>query len=480
MITRPGRIRLAMTAAMLLLAMTAVAQTIQITTTSKDLRLALSEQPAVQFSTTAAATAVRIEVDATRRFQEIDGFGASLTDSAAYLLQTKLDATTRERALRALFDAREGIGLTILRQPMGGTDLARTHYTYDDQPRGASDATLAHFSIARDEEVILPALRQALQVQPQIRIIASPWSAPAWMKANDSYFGGRLKAESCQAFADYFVKYAQAYQAAGVPIWAVTLQNEPMFEPKDYMGMAMSAAEQRDIIRDFVGPAFERAGLKTKIMAYDHNWDHPEYAATVLADAGAARYVAGTAYHCYEGQVEAQSKTHDEFPAKDIWETECSGGLWQKDRAFEQTAELVIGTTRNWARSVVLWGLALDPKGNPHAGGCDKCRGVITVDGATKPASFTPTVDYYVLGQASKFVVRGARRIATNEVAVKGLQNVAFQNPDGSIALLVLNEGPAASVTVVSEGRAATVALAANTLTTLRWTPGGAAQAGKQ
>lgn len=450
------------------------AQSIQITTTSGDLRQALSPQPPVTFSAAPSAPAnARIVIDPTQRFQQIDGFGASLTDSAAWLLETRLTAATRQKAMRSLFDFNEGIGLTILRQPMGGTDLARSHYTYDDTPRGKKDPALAHFSIARDEEVILPALREALDVQPVIKIIGTPWSAPAWMKTPESFFGGKLRPENYAAFAQYFVKYIQSYQAAGIPIWAVTLQNEPLYEPTDYMGMKMTAAEQRDVLRDHVGPAFAKAGLTTKIMVYDHNWEHPEYAATVLGDARAAQYAAGTAYHCYEGKVEEQSTTHAQFPDKDIWETECSGGKWQKDRAFSLTAELVIGATRNWARAVVLWGLALDEDGNPHAGGCGTCRGVITVDDKAQPTTFHPTVDYYVLGQASKFVRPGAHRIASSEAL--GLMNVAFENPDGSLALLVLNTGNAATTfTVEWQGRSAAISLDANTLATLVWQPQGA------
>lgn len=448
-----------------------MAQTVHVTTTSADLKQALQSQPELQFAVAPAdAFPLVIEVDATKRFQQIDGFGASLTDSAAWLLETKLDADTRHQAMRALFDRGEGIGLSILRQPMGGSDLAREHYTYDDLPAGSKDFTLAHFSIAHDEAELLPALREALSLNPGLKIIATPWSAPAWMKSSNSLIKGKLNRASYPAFAQYFVKYLEAYRAAGVPIWAVTLQNEPLFQPKDYMGMGMSAEQQKELLRDYVGPAFEKAGLDTKIMVYDHNWDKPSYPATILNDAKAAHYAAGTAYHCYAGNVSAQSLTHTRFPAKDIWETECSGGKWQKDHAFQQTAELVIGTTRNWSRSVVLWGLALDPQGNPHAGGCDTCRGVITVDASTQPAKFEPTVDYYVLGQASKFVVPGAYRIASTDLEAKDLSNVAFLNADGSVVLLVLNKS-AGSVTfdVHSESKTLRYTLTGSTMATFYW-----------
>ena len=443
------------------------AQTIHVSTTTADLKVALQAQKDLRFEgrTPATNAALTIEVDAAQRFQEIDGFGASLTDSAAWLLETKLDATTRQQAMRALFDPKDGIGLSILRQPMGGTDLAREHYSYDDLAKGQKDYALIHFSIARDESVILPALREALAVNPAIKIIGTPWSMPGWMKSSDSLITGSLNPDSYAAFAQYFVKYVEAYKAAGVPIWAITMQNEPLFEPKDYMGLGMKAEQQKVVLRDHLGPAFEKAGLTTRIMVYDHNWSRTEYPATILSDAAAAHFAAGTAYHCYEGTVAGQSLTHDQFPDKDIWETECSGGTWQKD-AFQQTAKLIIGTTRNWSRSVVLWGLALDPSGNPHLGGCGTCRGVITVDGA----KFVPTLDYYALGQVSKFVTPGAHRIASSDMETKGLPNVAFQNPDGSIALLVFNDSNSdKSFEVHNEGKSVNYTLAANALTTLYW-----------
>jgi len=447
------------------------AQTIHVTTTTADLRQALQAQPDLRFGAGAApkqagSSALKIEINPARRFQEIDGFGASLTDSAAWLMETKLDATTRAQAMRALFDAKSGIGLSILRQPMGGTDLARDHYSYDDMPKGQKDYALARFSIVRDEAVILPALREALAVNPGLKVIGSPWSTPGWMKSSDSLITGSLNAGSYAAFAQYFVKYVEGYKAAGVPVWAVTLQNEPLFEPEDYMGLKMEAEQQKVVLRDFVGPAFEKAGLTTKVMVYDHNWSHPEYPATILSDPAAARYAAGTAYHCYEGAVTAQSATHEQFPGKDVWETECSGGTWQGNKAFEQTAKLIIGTTRNWSRSVVLWGLALDPNGNPHAGGCGTCRGILTVDGS----KFVPTLDYYALGQVSKFVAPGAHRIGSSDLEAKGLPNVAFQNTDGSVVLLVLNDcGAAVSFEITSEGKSASYTLGSNTLATLHW-----------
>jgi glucosylceramidase len=248
------------------------------------------------------------------------------------------------------------------------------------------------------------------------------------------------------------------------------MQNEPLFEPTDYMGLGMTAAQQEVVLRDHLGPAFEKVGLTTKVMVYDHNWSHPEYPATILSDPKAARYAAGTAYHCYEGNVSAQSITHDQFPEKDIWETECSGGTWQKENAFQSTAELIIGTTRNWSRSVVLWGLALDPNGNPHRGGCDTCRGVITVDASVQPSKFVPTLDYYALGQVSKFVAPGAHRIASSDLGAKGLPNVAFQNVDGSIALVVLNAGTTAvSFDISSEGKTVSYSLTGGTMATLHW-----------
>jgi glucosylceramidase len=429
----------------------------------------LQEKPPLQFSVS-HAPALTINVSDSTKYQQIDGFGASITDSSAGLLSQKLTAAQRSALFKQLFDTKEGIGLAILRQPMGSSDFSRQDYSYDDMPPGESDPELKHFTIDRDRQYILPVLREALAVNPKLKIIASPWSPPGWMKTSGSMIGGTLLPSSFAPLARYFVRFVQAYEAAGVPIFAVTPQNEPRNIPADYPGMGMTAEEQATFVREYLGPAFRDSHLKTKIMLFDHNWDMVDFPSTILSDPRAAEFSIGTATHCYGGSPEAQTQLHDHFPAKGIWLTECSGGEWQKGNLLVEQARLIIETTRNWAQSVVLWNLALDQNHEPHLGGCKNCRGVVTIDDSTSPATVIPTVDFTALSHASKFVVSGALRIDSISSQQTSLEHVAFRNSDGSIVLLVLNPAATpASFNIAWQGQCATYTLQPNTVVTFRW-----------
>jgi glucosylceramidase len=462
-----------MRAAVLLLsvAAAAAAQSVEVWLTTRDGSAQLAPQPALSLEAGAAVDGFAITVDHTKEFQEIDGFGASLTDSSSWLIHTRLSVDQRKKTMEQLFDPKSGIGLAFIRQPMGASDFARTHYTYSDR-RG-------HFSIAHDEEYILPLLREARALNPSLKVMASPWSAPAWMKSNGSLITGSLRPDAGREFAEYFVKFIRAYESAGVPIYAITPNNEPLYEPSDYPGMKMTAEQQRDWIRDHLGPVFAAAGVKTKIMIYDHNWDRPDYPRTVLSDPQAARYVAGTAWHCYGGDVPAQTQIHNEFPDKGTWETECSGGTWQKGDPLAESAALVIRSARHWARSVVFWNMALDQNNGPNKGGCYTCRGVVTVDHSVTPARVTYNAEYFALGHLSKFVVPGARRIASGPSEASGVENVAFRNPDGSLVLIAMNNGKERTgVHVIASGQRFSYAIPAGALVTFRWTPAGGGRPG--
>jgi glucosylceramidase len=400
-------------------------------------------------------SAPTIAVDPTRAFQRIEGLGASITDSSAHLLARSPD---RDAIMRDLFDPHGGLGLSYLRQPMGASDfVVGPHYTYDDVQAGQTDFSLKHFSIAHDRAEILPLLRQAIRLNPNLKIMATPWSPPAWMKTNDKLVGGRFKDDPrvYDAYARYFVRFIQEYRRAGVPIDAVTLQNEPQNRaPSRYPGMDLRDDEEARLVVA-VGRALRQAGLRTKILGYDHNWAlhpndvgppadpaNPEYAKSLLDNAAARRYLAGTAFHCYSGDPERQSLLHDDYPDEDIYFTECSGAE-SGDRAttFPDTLHwhtrfLTVGAIRNWAKTVITWNLALDPSGGPHNGGCGTCFGVVTIDPATGHA--TPTADYYVLGHVTRFIRPGALRIASTVAG--NAWNVAFRNPDGSIVLVVVND----------------------------------------
>ena len=356
------------------------ASRIEVVQSSEDQRETLQEKPALTFGA-ARTPNLTITVNDAVKYQQIDGFGASLTDSSAWLLWNKLTEAQRKEAMQMLFSPAKGIGLSVLRQPMGASDFALSDYSYDDLPPGQpttqGDPQLQHFSIDHDRAYILPVLREALALNPNLKIIASPWSPPGWMKTSGSMIYGALLPSAYAPFAKYFVRFVQEYEAAGVPIYAITMQNEPLNIPGDYPGMGMTAREQITFLLNDLGPAFRDAHLKTKILAFDHNWDLIEYPLQVLSDAKAAAFAAGSATHCYGGNVTAQNELHERFPDKDIWLTECSGGEWQKGKLLQEQVRLVIGATRNWAKSVVLWNLALDQEHKPFLGGCTNCRGVI-------------------------------------------------------------------------------------------------------
>jgi len=451
-------------AVVLLLVRLASAQAVEVWQTASDLSSQLARQPAGEFVAGAPQSGAAFAIKDSTAYQEIDGFGASLTDSSSWLIYTRLAAPQRSQLMRRLFDRNSGIGLSFIRQPMGASDFAREHYSYS---KASSE-----FSIAHDETYILPLLRQARSINPNLKVMASPWSAPAWMKTTGSLIGGSLRADAAPALAEYFVEFVRAYEAAGIPIYAVTPNNEPLFEPADYPGMNMTAEEQRRFVRDQLGPAFARAGIKSKILTYDHNWDRPDYPRVVLSDPGAAAYVAGTAWHCYGGDVSAQTIIRNEFPDKDVWETECSGGTWQKGTPLAESAHLVIRATRNWARSVVFWNMALDQDNGPYKGGCNTCRGVVTIDHSKTPARIAFNAEYAALGHASKFVLPGARRIESGPDGDAGVEQVAFKNPDHSLVLIALNNGnAAASFDVTWAGKRFSYTIPPGALVTLQWHP---------
>jgi glucosylceramidase len=406
----------------------------------------------------AAGTPV-IEIDPAVSYQQIAGFGAAITDASAYLIQQRMTGPQREVLLRELFGRAQvpgqgqGIGLSFTRLTIGASDFSRRHYSFDDMPAGQSDPQLQHFSIDAQRDTVLPVVKSALAVNPQLKVMASPWSAPGWMKSTDSLVKGTLKPEAFDAFARYLNRYVDAMKLEGVPVSALTLQNEPHFEPGDYPGMRVDPPKRAAFIAGHLGPLLARANPGTAIFDWDHNWDQPESPAAVLADPQAASYVSGIAWHCYAGQSGVQATLHDKFPSKETWFTECSGGGWSPDWAKNLqyfTKSLVIDTTRGWARGVLFWNLALDENDGPHLGGCNDCRGVVTID--SKTGAVTRNVEYYALAHASRFVLPGARRVKSSEASA-GLANVAFRNPDGSTALLVANGEAAARSFVVKVGK---------------------------
>jgi len=409
-----------------------------------------------------------VEIDPARHFQKMHGFGAAMTDASAELL-SGLPEDKRKAIMAELFGrANGGLGLSFTRLTVGASDFSTTHYSYDDTAGNAPDPELRNFSIEPARKYVLPRVREALAINPELKVMISPWSPPAWMKTTRNLIQGQLLPQYYAAFANYLARTVEAFGAEGVPVSMLTIQNEPDFEPDSYPGMRVNSADRAKIIGGFVGPTFRARGLKTQILDYDHNWDNPEMPWTVLSDPVARRYVAGVAWHCYEGDVPAQSQVHDAFPDKDTWFTECSGGDWSPNYAEVlgwMTDKLIIGGANNWSRGVLLWNLALDSSHGPHKGGCADCRGVVTIDSAT--GTITRNVEYYILGHASRYVFPGAYRVGIKHG--EGVEATAFLNPDGSrVAILhrTAGEGP---ITIALAGTRYELPLSSGSVATVRW-----------
>jgi glucosylceramidase len=375
-----------------------------------------------------------IEVDETKKFQTIDGFGFTLTGGSATLIN-RLPAAEKKALIKELFSNKNnGIGVSYLRISIGASDLSADTFSYNDLPAGQTDVNQDKFSIAKEMTDMIPVLKAIVAVNPSIKILGSPWSPPTWMKDNGSFKGGSLKPVYYQSYAKYFVKYIRAMKAQGITIDAITIQNEPL-HPGNVPSMLMPAIAQADFIKTALGPVFKREGITTKIIVYDHNADKPEYPLAILNDPQARQYVDGSAFHLYGGSITALSKVHDAYPEKNLYFTEqWVGGPsnFAEDLKWH-ISTLIIGGTRNWSRNVLEWNLAADPQYKPHTdGGCTTCLGALTI-----APKVTRNVAYYIIGHASKFVSPGSVRIASN--ITNHLDNVAFRTPEGKTVLIVVN-----------------------------------------
>jgi len=442
-----------------------VAPGLWLTTANETQKLAALPAPAAEG---AARGDEAVTIDTSKRFQKIQGFGAAITDASAQLL-SGMPEDKRVALMSELFGrGPDQLGLSFTRLTVGASDFSPDHYSYDDTPGNAPDPELKHFTIDYARRFVLPRTREALAINPELMVMISPWSAPAWMKTSNSLIKGQLRPEYYPAFANYLARTVEAFGREGVPVSMLTIQNEPDFEPADYPGMRVNSPDRAIIIGRHVGPVFRSRGLKTQILDYDHNWDNPEMPWTVLSDPEARKYVSGVAWHCYEGDVPAQSQVRDAFPDKDVWFTECSGGEWAPkfgETLGWLTSKLIVGATNNWARGSLFWNLALDPKYGPHKGGCGDCRGVVTIDPAT--GNVTRNVEYYALGHASRFVRPGAFRTST--IATASVEAASFVNRDGSrVAILYRKEGEG-PVTIGIDGERYDVSLPKGSVATLRW-----------
>lgn len=444
----------------------------------------LQAQTPFAFSPGTGSSGENITVDENTRYQTFTGGGASFTDTAAWLMNSSgaLSTATRNATMTKLFSPTDGIGLSFLRNPMGASDLARYGYSYDDVASGQTDPNLNSFSIAHDLADVVPLTKQALSLNPSLTVMASPWTAPAWMKDSGSLNGGWLKSEDYGAYANYFVKYLQAYKDQGVPVSYVTVQNEPTC-CSGYPSMSWNASGLAYFTKSELLPKLNASGLTTKVLAHDWNWDvYDSYAASTVDDAAVRSNpnFGGIAWHGYGGDIAKQTTVHNQYPTLDAFGTEHSGGTWIANQQREDMNN-IIDYTRNWAKSVTKWSLAVDQNMGPHNGGCGTCTGLITVhngDGASGTVDYT--VEYYTMGQLTKFVRPGAQRIAST--ASTNVPNVAWRNPDGSKALIAYNDASTAkTVTINWGGQHATYSLPGKTSATFTWAgtqSGGGSQTG--
>ncbi|WP_254427217.1 glycoside hydrolase family 30 beta sandwich domain-containing protein [Rhodanobacter sp. C01] len=445
---------------------------VQLWLSTADGTLRLARQPDIETDVDEASSA-DVVIDTRKTYQSIVGFGAALTDSSAWLIQNKLSEQQRGALLNDVFGPSPGLDLNMVRLTIGASDFSLQPYTLDDVPFGDTDPSLQHFNVSANLHDVIPAMHEALAVNPQLRIIASPWSAPAWMKTSENLIGGALLEQYESNYAQYLVKYVDTYRSYGIPIFALTLQNEPGFVPVTYPGTELSADQRARIIAQYLGPALASRKPRTLILDWDHNWDEPEQPLSVLADPDAARYIDGVAWHCYRGGPGAQTQVHRAFPGKDAYVTECSGGDW----AYGDTGELLwfsrdllLAGLRNWARGIVYWNLALDEHHGPHFGGCTSCNGLVTIDSRTGEVSRND--EYYAFAHFSRFVLPGAFRVQSTATD-KGIENVAFQNAsDGSIVLVVVNSNKDARRISVMQGKISfEYALPSRSVATFVWDP---------
>ncbi len=445
------------------------AQTVNVWLTTDDQKTLLQPQSAVSFSTAGSAALPTVFIDELTRYQTIEGFGASFTDSSAWLINNKIvPASSLPSVMNSLFDHTAGIGISFVRNPMGSSDLSRTIYSYDDVPAGDPDLTA--FSIAHDMADIIPLVRQAKLINPKLKIMANPWSPPGWMKTSGSMIGGSLLPANYTAFANYFVRYLQAYAAAGVPVDYISLQNEPLYLPPAYPGMSMPASDQLTVLRDYVLPALASAKLTAKVLIYDHNWDQPPYPETILSDStvAASAQIGGIAWHWYAGTPGAMSLLHNQYPTRNNYVTEASGGTWITDEV-KTDFETITQSMRNWSSSYVKWGLALDENRGPFIpGGCGDCTPLITVNQSSGAVSYN--IDYYTLGHFSKFILPAATRIYSSNAP--RVITAAFMNPRGTEVLVAYNDSSSSQTfQVTSHGRSFVYTLPALAGATFVWTP---------
>jgi glucosylceramidase len=442
-----------------------LASELDIWLTKGDQSVLLQKQNTTQLFGTTANSFQTIAIDENQTYQTIDGFGYTLTGGSVEVINS-LNATKKQELLQELFgNATTSIGISYLRISIGASDLNSSVFSYNDLPNGQIDTAQTNFSLAADNALIL-LLKEILLINPNIKIMAVPWSAPLWMKSSYTSIGSNLAPIYYSSYATYFVKYIQGMKANGITIDAVCPQNEPLHGGNN-PSLVMTATQQISFIKK-LGLAFQNNAITTKIVCYDHNCDNPQYPIQVLNDALTNPYVDGSAFHLYAGDISALSTVHDAHPTKKLYFTEqwtSSTGNFGGDLKWH-VKNVVIGSMRNWSVNALEWNVANDPSFGPHTpGGCTQCKGAITI---INSSSYTRNVGYYNIAHASKFVPTGSVRIASN---ISGnLSNVAFKTPTGKKVLIVENDGGATETfNVKFNGKWITTSLESGSVGTYIW-----------
>ncbi|NME70050.1 glycoside hydrolase family 30 protein [Flammeovirga aprica] len=421
-------------------------------------------EDAVSFGEDNSLATLRIDKEQT--YQEIDGFGYTLTGGSAMHINN-MAAGARTQLLKELFGNEEDeIGVSYLRISIGASDLDEAPFSYSE----SEDENLGNFTIAKDKEYLIPVLKEILAINPSIKLLGTPWSPPKWMKTNQDYKGGSLKLTHYSVYADYFVKYIEAYATEGITIDAITVQNEPL-HPGNVPSLLMEAEDMAEFIADHLGPKFQEAGIKTKIITYDHNCDRPDYPISII-NSSANQYINGSAFHLYAGNISALSTVKTADPTKEVYFTEQWVGANEDDfggTLMWHFENMFIGATRNWSRTVLEWNLAANSSLQPHTdGGCTECLGALTIDGNT----VNRNVAYYTVAQASKFIPSGSHRIKSNNMG--DLPNSSFLTPEGKVITLLMNNSDAQkkiNFTMNGEDKSYILSIPANSVGTMVYDP---------
>lgn len=453
-------------------ALLAVGDTVSVWMTTGNKTALLAKQPTLTFAANTNSNPT-IAVDGATTYQTMDGFGYTLTGGSAFVIN-RMPATPRAALLSELFTRNySSLGVSYLRLSIGASDLSAAPFTYDEVPAGQTDPTLASFTIDAERTDLLPVLKQILAINPNVTLLATPWTAPRWMKDNGTYVGGSLLPAYYQAYANYFVKYIQAMKVEGITIAAVTPQNEPL-NPNNNPSLSMTAAQEATFIKDYLGPALQTAGLTTKIIVYDHNADHTEYPLAILNDPAVHAFVVGSAFHLYAGTIDALTTVHNAHPDRNVYFTEqytSSSGSFSGDLRWH-IRNVIVGAPANWSRNALEWNLANDENFGPHtSGGCSNCLGGVTINSSS--AAVTRNVAYYLIGHAARFVDPGSVRVAS---AVSGgsqttaLVTVAFRTPAGRYVVIAMNDGKTTqSFNISYAGRIVTHSLGVGSVATYVW-----------